>query len=79
MKCVPFYTSAHEIWHGFSLFFHKCFRLQWFVIYLWPLVFHTLIENELFLITFFYFDVYSEFSMVVEELEDTKLFLHCIF
>lgn len=44
-----------------------------------PLVFYTLIANQFFLITFFYFEVYSGFSIATEELEDAKLFLHCIF
>lgn len=44
-----------------------------------PLVFYTLIANQFFLIAFFYFDVYSGFSIAMEELKDAKLFLHCIF
>ena len=44
-----------------------------------PVVFYMLIANQFFLITFFYFDVYSGFSIAMEELEDAKLFLHCIF
>lgn len=44
-----------------------------------PLAFYTLIANQFFLITFFYFDVHSGFSIATEELEDAKLFLRCIF